>query len=79
MNFRKLASGSFWLIMFIHVVVFASIGIFTTRGWGLLVLFLSILVPSLFVLWLLTLYIKRYAGRQRFATFLSTVLNKKAE
>ena len=78
MKVRKVLSGSFWLIMLIHVVAFTFVGLFTTRGWRQLVLFLSLLFLLLFCRWLLTLYAVRYAEKHRFAAYL-TALRKKDE
>jgi hypothetical protein len=50
---KKLISGSFWLIVAIHLVVFTSIGLFTTKGWRLLLIFLSGLAVLLLLFWLL--------------------------
>lgn len=75
MKTKKLLSRSFWLIMLIHLVVFTAIGVFTTKGWRLLVIFLSGLLAILFFLWLLRLYSRNYAGKQRLATFLSEIFN----
>jgi hypothetical protein len=41
MNRKKLLSASFWLIMAIHLIVFTSVGLFTSGGWRLLILFLA--------------------------------------
>ncbi|MDR1258669.1 MAG: hypothetical protein LBK65_05265 [Tannerellaceae bacterium] len=64
MNRKKLLSGSFLLIMAIHIVVFTSIGLFTTRGWRLLIIFLAGLAVMTAAGWLLRLYYKRRLRKQ---------------
>jgi positive regulator of sigma E activity len=66
---RKLISGSFWLIMAIHLVVFTAIGLFTTRGWRLLFLFLGGVGVLLLVVWLLKRYAKRHPEKRRLGAF----------
>ena len=44
---------SFFIVMAVHLAVFVSIGLFTDRGWGLLWLFLALLVPVLVAKWAL--------------------------
>lgn len=68
---KKLLSGSFWLIMAIHLVVFTSIGLFTVKGWRLLIVFLSGLAGLLLAWWLLNLYAQRHPQIQWLATFLA--------
>ncbi|KAA6305178.1 hypothetical protein EZS27_043172, partial [termite gut metagenome] len=53
---KKLISGSFWLIMVVHLIVFTAIGLFTIKGWRLLLIFLLGAGALLLVLWLLKLY-----------------------
>lgn len=52
----RVLSGSFLLIMLIHVIVFTAIGMFTPMGWRLLVIFVSALPVLAFVWWLIYLY-----------------------
>ncbi|KAA6300240.1 MAG: hypothetical protein EZS26_003620 [Candidatus Ordinivivax streblomastigis] len=68
---KKLISGSFWLVMAIHLVVFTAIGLFTVKGWRLLLIFLSGVVALLLVLWLLKLYSKRHPEKRRLRVLLS--------
>ncbi|MDR3251251.1 MAG: hypothetical protein LBT42_06270 [Tannerella sp.] len=74
---KKLLSGSFWLIMAIHLIVFTAIGLFTVRGWRLLLTFLSGLAILLFVLLLLSIYSKRHPEKQKLASFMSAILSRK--
>jgi ABC-type bacteriocin/lantibiotic exporter with double-glycine peptidase domain len=60
---RKLLSGSFWLIMAIHLVVFTSIGLLTQR-WRLLFIFLGGLALLLCLAYLLRQYFKRHPGKK---------------
>ncbi|KAA6326169.1 hypothetical protein EZS27_024690 [termite gut metagenome] len=73
---KKLISGSFWLIMAIHLVVFTAIGLFTVKGWRLLFLFLSGVAALLLVLWLLKWYSKRHPEKRRLNTFILFMLHK---
>ncbi|KAA6319284.1 hypothetical protein EZS27_030804 [termite gut metagenome] len=73
---KKLISGSFWLIMAIHLVVFTAIGLFTVKGWRLLFLFLSGVAVLLLVLWLLKRYSKRHPEKRRLNTFILFMLHK---
>jgi hypothetical protein len=63
MNRKKLLSTSFWLVMAIHIVVFTSIGLFTTKGWRLLVIFLAGLAVLTGGGWLLRLCFRRHSGK----------------
>ncbi|MDR1919348.1 MAG: hypothetical protein LBQ65_06850 [Tannerellaceae bacterium] len=56
---KRLISGSFWLIMAIHVLVFTGIGFFSAKGWKPLILFLSLLALTLGVGGLIRLYLKK--------------------
>ena len=71
MKSKKLLSASFWLIMAIHIIVFTSIGLFTAKGWRLLIVFLSGLAFLLLVFWLLRKYSKRRPEKQLLTKFLS--------
>ena len=71
MKSKKLLSASFWLIMAIHIIVFTSIGLFTAKGWRLLIVFLSGLAFLLLVFWLLRKYSKRHPEKQLLTKFLS--------
>jgi hypothetical protein len=70
MNRKKLLSGSFWLVMAIHVIVFTSIGLFTAKGWRLLIVFLAGLAFITGAGWLLGLYLKQHPD-----TFLARLLS----
>jgi membrane protein implicated in regulation of membrane protease activity len=70
---QKLLSRSFRLIMMIHLIAFTAIGLFSTKGWGLLILFLSILAPSIALVWLLRLYLERHPGKKGIRGFLSKI------
>ncbi|MDR2118911.1 MAG: hypothetical protein LBP25_05210 [Tannerellaceae bacterium] len=59
MNRRKLLSGSFWLIMLIHLTVFTAIGFLTGR-WLLLLTFLGLLAATLALARLGVFLAKRY-------------------
>jgi cell division protein FtsW (lipid II flippase) len=74
---KKLISGSFWLIMAIHIVVFTAIGLFTAKGWRLLLVFLSGLAVLLLALWLLRLYVARHPQKKRLKAFLSFIMPKR--
>ncbi|MDR0815333.1 MAG: hypothetical protein LBN37_06240 [Bacteroidales bacterium] len=74
---KKLISGSFWLIMGIHLVVFTSIGLFTAKGWRLLLIFLSGLAALLLLVWLLKLYSARHPEKRYLAAFLTFISHKK--
>jgi hypothetical protein len=71
MKSKKLLSASFWLIMAIHIIVFTSIGLFTAKGWRLLLVFLSGLAFSLLVIRLLRKYSKRHPEKRLLAKLLS--------
>jgi hypothetical protein len=58
--------------MSIHIVVFTSIGLFTAKGWRLLIVFLAGLTVLTGMGWLLRLYSKRYP-KQRLARLLSFI------
>jgi cyanate permease len=51
--------------MAIHLVVFTAIGLFTTKGWRLLLIFLSVLAVLLLVLWMLKLYFAKHPQNRR--------------
>ncbi|MDR0681374.1 MAG: hypothetical protein LBG15_05945 [Dysgonamonadaceae bacterium] len=72
---RKFVSGSFWLVMAIHIIVFTAIGLFSAKGWRLLIVFLSGLSALLLLFWLLRLYSKKHPERQRLAAFLSKIVH----
>ncbi|KAA6326434.1 hypothetical protein EZS27_024460 [termite gut metagenome] len=74
---KNLISGSFWLIMAIHLVVFTAIGLFTVKGWRLLLIFLSGMAALLLVLWLLRLYSTRHPERKRLEAFILFILRKR--
>jgi Flp pilus assembly protein TadB len=74
MKIKKLISGSFWLVMAVHLLVFTAIGLFTAKGWRLLLLFLLGLASSLLLFWLLRLYSKRHPEKRRLAAFLSKII-----
>ncbi|MDR2809766.1 MAG: hypothetical protein LBB84_04310 [Tannerellaceae bacterium] len=73
MKYKRLLSGSFWLIMSIHLAVFTAIGLFSARGWGLLATFLSIFAVSAALMGLLFLYAKRHPEKKRLAGFVSKI------
>jgi uncharacterized membrane protein YdjX (TVP38/TMEM64 family) len=68
---KKIVSGSFWLVMAIHIIVFTAIGLFTASGWRLLVIFLLCLLVILLVFWLLKLYAKKHPNNKRLISFIS--------
>jgi hypothetical protein len=74
---KNLISGSFWLVMAIHLVVFTAIGLFTVKGWRLLLIFLSGLLALLLVLWLLKLYSARHPEKRRLDAFILFMLRKR--
>jgi S-adenosylmethionine:tRNA ribosyltransferase-isomerase len=47
---KKIISSSFWIIAAIHIVVFTAMGLFGSKGWRLLIIFLSGLAVLLLVL-----------------------------
>jgi hypothetical protein len=63
MNWEKLLSASFWIVVTIHIVVFTSIGLFTAKGWQLLVIFIVGLAVLTGSGWLLRLYSKRHSNK----------------
>jgi cyanate permease len=65
--------------MAIHLIVFTAIGLFTVKGWRLLLTFLSGLAIILLVVWLLNIYSKRHPEKKKLAAFISTLLNTKAK
>jgi len=71
MKTKKLASGSFWFVMAVHLIVFTAIGLFTAKGWRLLIVFLSGLSVSLLLFLCLRLYSKRHPEKKRLSAFLS--------
>jgi membrane protein implicated in regulation of membrane protease activity len=75
MNRKKLLSGSFFLIMAIHIVVFTSIGLLTAKGWRLLIIFLAGLAVLTAAVWSLRLYSKHHPEKRRLAIFLSFIFN----
>ncbi|KAA6351752.1 hypothetical protein EZS27_000877 [termite gut metagenome] len=74
---KKLISGSFWFIMAIHLVVFTAIGLFTAKGWRLLLIFLSGMAALLLVLWLLKLYSTRHPEKRHLGAFILFMLHKR--
>jgi hypothetical protein len=76
MKANRLLSGSFWIVMLIHIIVFTGIG-FTTKNWRLLALFIFILAALLILLWLLHLYSARHPENRRLAAFVLAALHKK--
>ncbi|MDR1984505.1 MAG: hypothetical protein LBQ28_06760 [Prevotellaceae bacterium] len=72
MRSKKIISGSFWLIMSIHIVVFTTIGLLTDR-WRLLLIFLSGLAVLFLLLLALRSYSKRYPNKKRLAAFISMI------
>jgi membrane protein implicated in regulation of membrane protease activity len=70
---QKLVSGSFWLIVAIHVIVFTTIGLFSAKGWRLLIVFLSGLSVLLLLFWFLRLYSKKHPEKKQLAAFLSKI------
>lgn len=68
---KKLLSRSFWLIMAIHLIVFTSIGLFTVKGWRLLIVFLTALVLMLLAWRLLNWYSKQHPQWRHLASFLA--------
>jgi cyanate permease len=79
MKTNKLLSGSFWLIMAIHLIVFTAIGLFTVKGWRMLLTFLSGLAILFLVVWLLNIYSKRHPEKKKLAIFISVLLNTKTK
>jgi uncharacterized membrane protein YidH (DUF202 family) len=77
MQTKKVLSGSFWLIMAIHLVVFTAIGLFTVKGWRLLLIFLSGLAVLLAAVGALKLYSNRHPEKQKLASFISALLHRK--
>jgi hypothetical protein len=71
MNRKRLLSGSFRLVMAIHIIVFTSIGLFTARGWRLLIIFLAGLILIISSGWLLRLYAKRHPEKRRLGEWIS--------
>jgi Flp pilus assembly protein TadB len=67
-------AASFWIIMAIHIIVFTAIGLFTAKGWSLLILFLSVLAGLLLIFWLLRIYLRRHPEK-RFAAFLTKIFS----
>ena len=61
---RKLISGSFWFIMAVHLIIFTGIGFFTTKGWHLLIVFLSVLAVSVVLFGILRCYSKRHPEKR---------------
>lgn len=55
----KVLSISFWLIAAAHILAFTAIGIFTSSGWKLLLIFLACLPVALLVKMAVTKYIRR--------------------
>jgi predicted membrane channel-forming protein YqfA (hemolysin III family) len=76
MKIKKIVSGSFLLIMAIHIVVFATIG-FLSQEWGLLLLFLSVAALLGLIGWFLRTYSKRHPEKRRLHSFLSMLWLKK--
>ncbi|KAA6334096.1 hypothetical protein EZS27_017557 [termite gut metagenome] len=74
---KKLISGSFWLIMVVHLIVFTAIGLFTAKGWRLLLIFLLGAGALLLVLWLLKLYSARHPEKRWLGVFISFMLHKR--
>jgi uncharacterized membrane protein YhaH (DUF805 family) len=68
---KKLLSGSFWLVMLTHVVVFTGIGLFTAKGWRLLIVFLAGLAVLLVLFAVASLHSKRHPEKRRLAAVLS--------
>ena len=62
---RKVFTLSFWIIMAVHFVVFMSIGLFTDRGWELLILFMSLLATTILIKWLVALYAKKHPEKKK--------------
>ena len=53
---KKILSGSFIVVMLIHLIVFTAIGLFTPLGWRLLWIFLGGMVVFLllYLLWVVS-------------------------
>ncbi|MDR1645058.1 MAG: hypothetical protein LBS05_04445 [Tannerellaceae bacterium] len=71
MNRKKILSGSFLLVMAIHLVVFTAIGLFTTKGWRLLIIFIAGFLLIFIGGRLLRLYSKRHPEKKRLARWIS--------
>ncbi|MDR3094282.1 MAG: hypothetical protein LBU62_06560 [Bacteroidales bacterium] len=76
---KKMIFGSFWLVMAIHITVFTAIGLFTAKGWRLLLIFLSGLAALSFLVWLLKMYSVKHPEKRYLAKFLSFISHKKEE
>ena len=63
MKIRKIITGSFLLIMAIHLIVFTAIGVFTPLGWRLLYIFLIGLAALLSVTGVLLLYARKHSEK----------------
>lgn len=46
--------------MSIHMAVFACLGIFTERGWSLMITFVCVLIPTIIIKRLLVSYVKHH-------------------
>jgi type IV secretory pathway TrbD component len=71
MNRKKLLSGSFRLVMIIHILAFTALGLFTAKGWRLLIIFLAGLILLTVASRLLRLYSKRCPDKRRLAKWIS--------
>jgi hypothetical protein len=76
MKIKKILSGSFLLIMAIHIVVFAIVG-FLSKKWELLLLFLSGAALLVLFGWSLRTYSKCHPEKRRLRSFLLALLHKK--
>jgi hypothetical protein len=71
MKKNKILSGSFWLIMTIHLTVFTAIGLFSAKGWRLLITFLVGMGTLVLLFALLRIYSRRHPQKKRLAAFLA--------
>lgn len=55
---------AFWIVISVHIAVFTYLGLFTDRGWSLLVTFLCLFVPTVVVKRLLVAYAKRHPEKK---------------
>ncbi|MDR3226938.1 MAG: hypothetical protein LBT56_04630 [Prevotellaceae bacterium] len=74
---QKIVSGSFWMTMAVHIVVFTAIGLFTAKGWRMLIKFVIYMSAILLIFWLLNLYVKKHPKQKKLAAFLSFIINRK--